>query len=575
MLMRQKINQILCERPIVTIPKWLCAFDPDLLAEVKISTAKYSPKNLMESLFIIMNGPPPKCKCDNYRKFNTYTTGYRIGCKLGNKCLSVLDNRTTKQKITLMDKFGVSNAAQLDFVKTKIKNTNLKKYGTEHHSQNSSIKEKTAATRKQRTIEHLNNSKEKANNTNLLKYGVTHHMKLETQQEKVKNTNLIRYQHEYPLQNAESLAKMKLAWDSNDITNINKKRKQTLVDRYGVDAASKIPLSAATIEILSDKTKFCDEVSGKERKHVVDHLGIHEHTLYLYAKKYDATDLFARPLISQFEKEVSDFLTQLKCNYITNNRHVIAPYELDFYVPNNNLAIECCGLYWHAENSAGRTKNYHYNKFNMCKEKGITLLTIFEDEWNTQQEKIKNKIGRIINNNTSSIYARKTSVKEVDPDTAKFFIDKFHIQSYTKHKIALGIFHNDELCSIMTFDKPRYSKKYDYEIVRFCSSKGIIGGASKLLSYFIKHYTPKSIVSYNDNRYFNGDVYKKLNFVQQNTNIGYYYTDYKKRYSRLNFQKHKLVEQGYDKSKTEWQIIQELGFDRIWDCGQTTWVLHF
>jgi len=29
----------------------------------------------------------------------------------------------------------------------------------------------------------------------------------------------------------------------------------------------------------------------------------------------------------------------------------------------------------------------------------------------------------------------------------------------------------------------------------------------------------------------------------------------------------KLIKIGYDKIKTEWQIMQELGYDRIWDCG--------
>lgn len=572
--MLEKINEILSTHSLATIPKWLATFEPLLLAEIKSSTKQYSPKNLMESLYILVQGEPPKCNCGKNRKFNTFTTGYRIGCELGNKCLSVAENRKIKKEKTLVEKFGVTNAAKLNFVKEKIKQTNLKKYGTEHHSQNAEIKEKTIATKLARSKEQRVLSKEKTQQTNIEIYGEVHHMKLKSQQEKVKNTNLLKYQALFPLQNEKSLEKMKKTWSSKDLKNINEKRKQTLIEKYKVDAASKIPLSQSTLEILSDKSKFCDAVKGKERKEIINQLNIHEHTLYLYAKKYHATELFRRPLISQFEKEVADFLVTLSVNYVNNNRTLISPYELDFFIPEFNLAIECCGLYWHAENSAGRNRNYHYNKFKMCSQIGITLITIFEDEWKTQQEKIKNRI-RMTIESFERVYARKTTIKEINFDDAKQFIDKWHIQSYTKCKIALGIFQGTELCSVMTFDKARYNKKYEYEIVRFCSSKTIIGGASKLLNFFVKKYNPKSIVSYNDNRYFNGAVYAKLKFTQKETTIGYFYTDYKKRFTRFNFQKHKLVEQGYDKNKTEWQIMQELGFDRIWDCGQTTWVLEF
>jgi|688.fasta_scaffold765841_1 hypothetical protein len=111
-------------------------------------------------------------------------------------------------------------------------------------------------------------------------------------------------------------------------------------------------------------------------------------------------------------------------------------------------------------------------------------------------------------------------------------------------------------------------------MIRYCSNKNVIGGSKKLLSYFIKTYDPKVITSYSDNRFFNGNMYKSLGFNEESVNIGYFYTDYHKRFNRLQFQKHKLVEQGHDNNKSEWEIMQQLGYDRIFDCGQTTWVLN-
>jgi hypothetical protein len=58
---------------------------------------------------------------------------------------------------------------------------------------------------------------------------------------------------------------------------------------------------------------------------------------------------------------------------------------------------------------------------------------------------------------------------------------------------------------------------------------------------------------------------------------GYCYTDnYVTRYNRQNFMKHKLVNK-YDldpadvSDKSEWEIVRDLGFDRLWDCGKKRW----
>jgi hypothetical protein len=163
------------------------------------------------------------------------------------------------------------------------------------------------------------------------------------------------------------------------------------------------------------------------------------------------------------------------------------------------------------------------------------------------------------------------------PDKAevKEFLDRNHIQGSTGHKIAVGLQYENTLVAIMTFGLSRYNKKYQWELVRYCSNTAVLGGASKLFKYFIDNFKPKSMVSYSDNRWFTGSIYSILGLTQNSTTIGYQYTDYKKRIDRQHFQKHKLVEQGQDASKSEWEIMQELKYDRIWDCGQICWTINF
>jgi hypothetical protein len=40
-----------------------------------------------------------------------------------------------------------------------------------------------------------------------------------------------------------------------------------------------------------------------------------------------------------------------------------------------------------------------------------------------------------------------------------------------------------------------------------------------------------------------------------------------KRYHRYNFRKDLLVKQGYDKNKTEKEIMVDRGYLIVWDCG--------
>lgn len=42
---------------------------------------------------------------------------------------------------------------------------------------------------------------------------------------------------------------------------------------------------------------------------------------------------------------------------------------------------------------------------------------------------------------------------------------------------------------------------------------------------------------------------------------------------RYNFTKSRLVEAGASDESTEWEIMQNLGYDRIWDCGHQKYVM--
>jgi very-short-patch-repair endonuclease len=283
------------------------------------------------------------------------------------------------------------------------------------------------------------------------------------------------------------------------------------------------------------------------------------------------------------ENSFFDFLSNISPTFIIKRRDRTILYgkELDFYLPDQKIAMELDGLYWHSESGGEKNRHYHLNKFKGCIAHGIRLLHIFENEWRDKPELVKSVIKTILKCNTNrTIYARKCEVKEVPNKEKQEFLDANHLQQTDKSTIKLGLYESTELISLMTFRKTsRFDKSAEWELSRFCNLKNVIvmGGASRLFKHFTKTYNPTSIVSYNDRRYFSGDLYSILGFdFIGNTPPSYHYItrDYKSLINRMNFQKHKLskVLPAFDPDISEWENMKNNGWDRIWDCGHGKWM---
>jgi hypothetical protein len=173
--------------------------------------------------------------------------------------------------------------------------------------------------------------------------------------------------------------------------------------------------------------------------------------------------------------------------------------------------LNLIGDYWHSEKY--KPSEYHLNKTLECEKIGYKLIHIFEYEWLNKQDIIKNKLNFYLNSYKECIYARKCMVKEISVSDKNKFLNKYHIQGEDKSKIKLGLFYQDELVAVMTFGKPRFNKNYEYELIRYATSKHVIGGAGKLLKYFERNYKPKSIITYADRRFSQGNMYSKLGFT--------------------------------------------------------------
>lgn len=297
---------------------------------------------------------------------------------------------------------------------------------------------------------------------------------------------------------------------------------------------------------------------------------------YYHVQQYAIKELIARYNIvrqsSKEEVEILNYFPHLKtgvCGLLSNKYQ-----EIDFVDYSKKLGIEFNGSYWHSEDF--KNKFYHMQKSLDLAKKEMFLYHIFEYDWldRTKKQIMLSQLENLLGQNKNKIFARNCVLKQVFRKEEKEFLQKNHLQGYTSSKLCLGLYHNNQLVGLMSFGKPRFNSKYEWELLRYCVLCGtsLVGGASKLFRFFLKATKAKTVLSYSDFSKARGSLYEKLGFVfQYMTEPNYVWYGHSHCLSRYQCQKHKLVKQGFDPNKTEVEIMHERGYRRIWDCGNKVW----
>jgi len=441
-----------------------------------------------------------------------------------------------------------SNSA--DEKKRVTEQSNLKKYGVKHTFQTKELQDKSKLTM-------------------LQKYGVDNSMKLEFVKEKAKKTCLLNYGVDNIFK-VEKIKEIRFKSRTEHLNNNEYWNNKEFIEK-----------SFITKEQFLDASKF------------QDFFGCGSSLPYSKCKKL-GIDYKKMNGYSLKEKEVYDYIKSIYQKEIIENDRNLIKNELDIVIPEFKFAIEFNGIFWHSLNAVTydnfkkyNKKNSHCEKTEECFKKGYKLFHIFENEWDTKKDIWKSKIALELGIIEKRIFARKCEIKEVDNEEKNKFLEENHLQGTCSSSVNIGLYYQNELVSIMTFGKTRFSKKYQYELIRFCSLKNhkIIGGASRLLKYFERNYNPKSIISYANRRWSNGELYNALNFEYlHKASPNHYYIDknYNTLYHRVKYQKHK-VQKIMNKLEIQYNpnisamdnCIFNLNLGVIWDSGNLVFLKEY
>lgn len=258
------------------------------------------------------------------------------------------------------------------------------------------------------------------------------------------------------------------------------------------------------------------------------------------------------------EKELYEFLSSLGVSFTVNDRTLIAPYELDFYLPDHKLAIEVNGVYWHS--AKFKSKDYHWQKEKRCRDVGVNLLQFWDVEMgDLVLSMIAAKLGKL-----SRIGARKTKVVDLSPKEYKEFLSTNHLQGARNSKHKKGLVYKGELVSVMGISGnhiDRFASKQRYTVV---------GGFTKLLAAFDE--LPGELISFSANRYSDGSVYSGNSFkLVGETRYTLNYTDFSRIFPREKFQRHKLQDIRPEENVDDYLAAR--GIYALYGAGTRKWRL--
>lgn len=285
--------------------------------------------------------------------------------------------------------------------------------------------------------------------------------------------------------------------------------------------------------------------------------------------------------VSKGEKEILDFLKANYSGVIETSKVGLLPnnLELDIYTPEKKIGIEFNGIYWHSE--LYKDKNKHYTKHKLCKQMGITLFQIWEDQWRDRRPVVErlllSKLGVL---SQKKINARDCIIQEVSKMDAKPFMDENHIQGFVGASVYLGLFTRDgEMVALCQF--LRTGKQGEFNLNRYATCESVRGGFTKLLRYFEKVYLPKKVVTFSDNDYSDGGLYRNNGFVLEGVlEPDYYYTDssFSNRVHKFNYRKEQFkndLNLYFEEGMTEKELAELNKLTRVWDSGKIRWVKYY
>lgn len=280
---------------------------------------------------------------------------------------------------------------------------------------------------------------------------------------------------------------------------------------------------------------------------------------------------------SRGEKEILSFLQKnFNGEIITHGRITGAhgkQYELDMHIPEKKIAIEFNGVYYHSEKFVA--KNYHHDKYMVCKENDIQLIQIWEDDWNLKRKIVERMLLHKISMSQGKIYARQTKARKITTLEAQSFLNENHIQGFVSSTITFGLFDTTDTL-VASLSIKREDKGQTANIVRYATATTVVGGFTKLLKFIENTYSFKKFSTFSDNCVSDGSLYSNNGFTKEaELAPDYSYVVKNRREHKFNYRKERFKKDAnllYEAGLSERELAALNNINRVYDAGKIKWI---
>lgn len=398
---------------------WIIKYHPNIYTELKnfINDNKLENIQFKEVVYLYINDltSPPKCgcpECENIPTYRNKNIGYLTYCSMRCQGIApdVRENRCNKNIELFGHPYTMLNEELKNKFKESIKKIDrkeqIRKMVESYH--NNPNKSEMLKKRAESFKLNISKWKESFTQTSIINYGTPHPwMNPEVHNKSVFNTKL-RFIDELKLKYPNVL----------DIQYLDKVKMLTIVNECTTHDSFDIEYN-----LFKDRVENCN---------------------ILCTKCNDPKN----STVSSFQLSVLKYVESIYIGIIKKCTKTEIKLELDVYLPELKLAIECNGSYWHS--TLQKTNDYHYKKYTKCAENGICLIQIWEDDWKSEKQNIiKNMIYNYINYNSKTA----SQILEIDVKTYSDFIEHNSLFiRYGSNEKYLAELKNDNIISVCSLD---------------------------------------------------------------------------------------------------------------------------
>ena len=285
----------------------------------------------------------PKCKrdgCQNHTKYKNSTLGYISYCST--KCISSDPDIKDLKKTKSLEKWGTKTPSESTTIRNKIIQTNQNKWGGNSPMSNDIIKNKSKET----LIKNWNVDNPSKNKDILERRAKSFRENIDVWKESFKKSSLQRWGTEHPWSNPEVHRKT--------ITEFYKNYKDRIEEKINPSDYTFLGFDKDT-----DTTNLnfqCNKCSNN--------FNILTYQFYTRIKNSTPLCTICHPIGETSSLKQEELLKIFQENFdgevLMNDKSVIYPKELDFYLPDLKIAFEFNGVFWHS--SRFKAKDYHLEK---------------------------------------------------------------------------------------------------------------------------------------------------------------------------------------------------------------------